>query len=36
MAAAVVIPAPKAHIEVVAVNKLAVGILLGMTGPPSG
>ena len=36
MPAAAVIPAPIAYIKVVAVKKLVVGILLRMTGPPSG
>ncbi len=36
MPAAAVIPAPKAYIKVVAVKKLVVGFLSGMTGPPSG
>ena len=34
--AAAVIPAPTAYIKVVAVKKLVVGLLLRMTGPPSG
>ena len=36
MPAAAVIPAPIAYIKVVAVKKLVVGFLLGVTGPPSG
>jgi hypothetical protein len=34
--AAAVIPAPIAYIKLVAVEKLVVGLLLRMTGPPSG
>ena len=34
--AAAVIPAPTAYIKVAAVKKLVVGLLLRMTGPPSG
>ena len=36
MPAAAVVPAPIAYIKVVAVNKLVVGFLLRMNGPPSG
>ena len=34
--AAAVIPAPIAYIKVVAVKKLVVGFLFGVTGPPFG
>ena len=36
MPAAAVIPAPIAYIKVVAVKKLVVGFLAGVTGPPCG
>ena len=36
MPAAAVIPAPIAYIKVVAVKKLVVGFLHGMSGPPFG
>ncbi len=36
MPAAAVIPAPIAYVKVVAVEKLVVGLLLGVANPPSG
>ena len=36
MPAAAVIPAPMVYIRVVAVKRLVVGSLLGVSGPPFG